>query len=333
MEPVTQDVKQMSSSSLDVSIRKFEEHLTHSLAPAIVKFFVNLFDSVSQDPKKKGDNLIKFQVALREIEKYSRDRVSQAATDVSSWLSPKFDLASTLRVIFLCRTQIIASLRPQHRATQQLQIPIPSVDTFIHKVLSLSARSIFISPSLFDKSPDTNKEDVRLEKFNRTRSIIFGAINDSIVALTPHHEVIATYLSDTAQSTPLQSPSSLPPISQPPTPQVSLPPPVSYPPEPQLEQPEQPIESKAGFKKTQPKKSKVAVVENDDDESDATDDDDDDSGDDEDDSGDDDDGNNSGDESPPVEPVKKKGKTVAVKQNRRREEPTVSHKKSKHSKQ
>jgi hypothetical protein len=263
-EPQLQgDPQKTDINALQYAIVQWEEYLKESLSSAVLKTYMQMYDRVGQTyDKKKDTHLVAFQKELQRIPDMVTGQLGQLNQDVSSFFEPSFNLKKTIKTIILHRTMLASSIRPHSKANQRFDVPLPTPESFIHKVMSISAISLFQWPSLFDRSPKTNTEESRLKKYNKVYDIIMTAINKAVIQLMPYGELQDAYLSDAA-----------PPQGQPvPPPAAAVPQPVVEDKQPEVKQPVPEIvedpELKAGFKasSSKGKAQKRAEPEEDDDE-------------------------------------------------------------------
>lgn len=256
-----QDPQKTDINALKYALDQWEVYACENLSEGMRKAFMQMFDRAANlvDKKNSKDNqLAAFQRELQRIPEMTTGQLTQLLQDVSSFFDKDFNLKKTIKNIFLHRTMIASGIRPQSKANQRFDVPLPNPETLIHRAMSISAVSLFQWPSLFDRSPKTNTEENRLKKFNKVQSIIESSINKAIVQLMPYGELQDAYLGDAQNPGQSQGQPVPPPAANVPQPVEEVIPPQSKQTEvlpQQQQQPEYDPESKAGFKTSSSKHS------------------------------------------------------------------------------
>jgi hypothetical protein len=94
---------------------------------------------------------------------------------------------------------IMASVRPASRSNEEVQVAVPTVSSYLHKVMSLVARQLFAYPSLIRK-PHTETEADASTKAVQIKAIIMDAVQGAVTDLTPHDTIMDNYLDETLNS-------------------------------------------------------------------------------------------------------------------------------------
>jgi hypothetical protein len=265
-EPQQGDPQKMDINALQYALDYWRKYLKEHLGSAIVATFAKMYDRAikAYDKKKAPSPARAWQDELQRVPEFVQGQLGSLAQEVSSFFDPTFNLKKSIKTIFVHTTMIAGSIRPASKANQRFDVQLPTPESFIHRIMSISAVGLFQWPSLFDRSPKTNTEKERLVKFKEVNEVVRDSIDRAITQLMPYAELQDVYLSDTT-----------PPQGQP------VPPPVTVAPQPVIEEVKQPEpkqpeqappedpELKAGFKASSSKgKASSSKIQEEDDEED-----------------------------------------------------------------
>jgi pyruvate/2-oxoglutarate dehydrogenase complex dihydrolipoamide acyltransferase (E2) component len=147
-----------SSVLLDSAVRRMEDLLSKDMAEAIVAYFRDLVDKVpQQDPEA-------FRAKLDAVAKLNTDDIHAAAKTISQAMSDEpAALEQQLEDLFVNRARIFSAARPDGGdSTEELEVAVPTIDVFVHRVLVLAAQRYRRVPQLFVDQVDWAGQDQRL---------------------------------------------------------------------------------------------------------------------------------------------------------------------------
>jgi hypothetical protein len=198
----------INANMLQASLGEYNAQLVYHLINPIYLFFVSMYQESYFDAYKlEGVNahtgqhrdLRVFQEHLRDIPKYDDDRVRAAVEAVTQRISKRFRFSKVLKIIFVAKSMILASVRPNTTLDKDVKVAVPTVLGYTHKVMSLLARKLFEFPSLMRKSVDETEQEAA-NKSHQITVIITEAINGAVTDMLPHDEIMDAYLNDTLQA-------------------------------------------------------------------------------------------------------------------------------------
>ncbi len=195
---------------LEASLREYNSQLTYHLLSPIHQYFSSMYTKAlntakqSESHSRNCRDLRLLQEELRKIPKFNTDEVDREVAYITERINKKFRFAKVLKIIFVARSMIMASVRPKSRADEEIVVAVPSVEAYTHRVLSLVARHLFTYPSLIRKSDNESEKDASAKSRNITK-IIFDSVMNAVTDMLPHDEICDTYLSETIKAEHLQS--------------------------------------------------------------------------------------------------------------------------------
>lgn len=183
--------------SLRASLKELQKDIVRKLSTPLMKYFMQLYaearDEVLQGKTDwEGDfaDLRWYQEKLRGIPKWNVDQIktetAKVIGDVGQW--PASDVMTTILYV---RTMIIASIRPADMK-DDVYIPIPSLETYIHTVMRIIAKNLFGNPSIVRKFPDDD-EDIVTRNHEKIQNFVENAVIGAIIDLTPTGDIVKKY--------------------------------------------------------------------------------------------------------------------------------------------
>ena len=171
--------------------------LNNILTPAIIQGIKSIYDESCQlcAANKESDKyLMTFQTFLTRIPKWNNVIVENERKRIieSCGISYLEDLVTCVHIIQLKMLSCIRVGQTQ----KKIDIDIPSIDTFIHKVYINAARKIYTNVYLFEK----NIQPLQIQKHNREieliiKEVIMNSVRESI----PTESILRAYMSETEE--------------------------------------------------------------------------------------------------------------------------------------
>lgn len=220
-EPLRIAHKSMNVERLRDAIEMATEVLRRNVTAPVIRFLTSVFVDEIRKPSHKGcADLVAFQQYLKEIPKWNSVQIESATSRVISQIqhSTNFRLYETIKFILVGKVFIITSVTNTDEQTP-LSISIPTLNDYMHRVLSIVAKELFIVPSIIRPSPD-HLDTQRATNHSLLVRIVEKAIHDAITDLIPHDHIFDTYLADTMKGVHFEA--STPEQQQPP-PQSQVP--------------------------------------------------------------------------------------------------------------
>lgn len=186
-----------SLPSLNESKNEWCIRLNNILTPAIIQGIKSIYDESCQlcaTNKESDKYLMTFQTFLTRIPKWNNVIVENERKRIieSCGISYLEDLITCVHIIQLKMLSCIRVGQTQ----KKIDIDIPPIDTFIHKVYINAARKIYTNVYLFEK----NIQPLQIQKHNREieliiKEVIMNSVRESI----PTESILRAYMSETEE--------------------------------------------------------------------------------------------------------------------------------------
>jgi len=169
---------------------EYTRQLCVFLVPCLETYFLNLLQdakSLSPNPSKV---LWHFQTLLQSIPDWNQDKVSRETEIVQKDCKCDY-LEELLTAVFIAHTKVLSAIRLTTKQ-KKLQITIPKIDHFLHRVLSDSARALWTNAYLF---ADTNSID-KQKNLRQVAALLQESVLQAIRGLLPVKSILREYLQD-----------------------------------------------------------------------------------------------------------------------------------------
>lgn len=186
-----------SVTSLAESKNVLCARLVNLLTPAIVNGLKSIFEeslSLCRENNEEDKYLMTFQTFLTRIPKWNNTIIETERTRICEASSCSYleDLVTCVHIIHLKALSCIRVGQEQ----KKVDIDIPSVDTFVHRVYIEVARKLYINVYLFEK----DIPPLEIQKHNRElemiiKECILNTIRDSM----PIEDILKAYISATEE--------------------------------------------------------------------------------------------------------------------------------------
>lgn len=167
---------------------EYTRQLCVFLAPCLETYFLRLLDEARTQAESSQKYLWTFQNLLQCIPDWNQDKVVRETEVIQKDCKCDY-LEELLTAVFIAHTKVLSAIRLSTKQ-KKLQITIPKIDHFLHRVLSECARTLWTNAFLF---VDTNS----IEKQKNLRQVS-GLIHDSILqairGLLPVRTILREYL-------------------------------------------------------------------------------------------------------------------------------------------
>jgi len=227
-----------SVASLAESKNEWCARLVNIMTPALVTGLKSIFEeatSLCRENNEEDKYLMTFQTFLTRIPKWNntiieteRERICEASS--CSYLE---DLVTCVHIIHLKALTCIRVGQEQ----KKIDIDVPSIDKFVHRVYIAVARKVYINVYLFEKDIpplDIQKHNRELECI--IKECILNTVRDSM----PVEDILKAYISVTEEEEEVKQPDiKQPDIKQPDIKQPDIKQPDIK--QPDVKQPEEPV--------------------------------------------------------------------------------------------
>ncbi len=168
-------------------IQWFSEEITDVVKPVIRDFFIDVYEKpemyLDPDAKDGGNQLIKFQMALKKVPNWTTTQIKKQIDDIKHSCPGFKQLLIALFVTYI--NKISKDIRTSSKA-RRLDVKLPSDETFVHTCFVNCAHNLYEDPYVMKKSEyeRASELDRRLEK----------CIHNAIRKLIPTLDIINNYI-------------------------------------------------------------------------------------------------------------------------------------------
>ena len=187
-----------SISSLVESKNEWCSRLVSILSPAIIEGLDSIFKEalelcVNNDEEEKY--LMTFQTFLTRIPKWNDNIISDERSRIEKSTNCGY-LEELISCVHIIQLKALTCVRVGQKQ-KKIDIDIPSIDTFIHKVYTNVAREVYTNVYLFDK----NCTALNTQKNNRELEIIVKeGIMNTIRNTMPVENILKAYIEETEET-------------------------------------------------------------------------------------------------------------------------------------
>ena len=185
----------MSGESGDFSVYgeakgEYTRQLCVFLVPTLETYVLELLAVAKQEAPTANKVLWQFQTVLQGIPDWNQDKVIRE-TEKLQKDCPCDYLEELITAVFIAHTKVLSAIRLTTKQ-KKLQITIPKIDHFLHRVLSECARTLWTNAYLF---ADTNSIE-KQKNLRQVSSLLNDSVLQAIRALLPVKSILREYLHD-----------------------------------------------------------------------------------------------------------------------------------------
>lgn len=186
-----------SISSLTESKNEWCARLVNTLTPAIIVGIKSIFDEawrLCRENEEEDKYLMTFQTFLSRVPKWNSTIIEHETSRILEVTSCSYleDLITCVHVIQLKALTCIRVGQQQ----KKIDINIPSLNSFIHKVYVSVARKVYTNVYLFEKGI----APLQIQKHNRELEVIIReCIMNTIRDTMPVEEILKAYMGETTE--------------------------------------------------------------------------------------------------------------------------------------
>jgi hypothetical protein len=167
--------------------------LLNILTPSIIVEINNIFKEAYRECQENDEEdkyLMTFQVCLSSIPKWNKNTVEEARKKITEKCKYLEELITCVHLIQLKSLTCVRVCQKQ----KKVDIDIPSVDDFIHKVFSNLARRLYTNIYLFEKGIPP----LQIQKHNRELELIIKeCILNTVRETMPVEAILRAYMDET----------------------------------------------------------------------------------------------------------------------------------------
>ncbi len=126
---------------------EYTRQLCGFLVPSLESYFLELLETAKGQAPSPQKALWHFQTLLQGIPDWNQDKVLRETERLQKDCRCDY-LEELLTAVFIAHTKVLSAIRLTTKQ-KKLQITIPKLDHFLHRVLSDSARQLWTNAFLF----------------------------------------------------------------------------------------------------------------------------------------------------------------------------------------
>ena len=186
-----------SVASLSESKNEWCAKLVSILTPAVISGMRSIFEEAWQlclDNDEEDKYLITFQTFLTRVPKWNNEIVEKERKRIVE-VSLCMYLEDIITCVHVIQLKALTCIRVGQEQ-KKVNIDIPSVDQFVHKVYINVARKVYTNVYLFEKGT----APLQIQKHNRELEIIIKeCIMDTVRETMPIEDILRAYMSETQE--------------------------------------------------------------------------------------------------------------------------------------
>lgn len=167
---------------------EYTRQLCVFLAPCLETYFLRLLDEARSQAESSQKYLWTFQNLLQCIPDWNQDKVVRETDVIQKDCNCDY-LEELLTAVFIAHTKVLSAIRLSTKQ-KKLQITIPKIDHFLHRVLSECARTLWTNAFLFVDTSSIEKQ----KNLRQVSALIHESILQAIRGLLPVRTILREYL-------------------------------------------------------------------------------------------------------------------------------------------
>ena len=169
---------------------EYTRQLCVFLVPCLESYFLGLLEEAKVLSPNPSKVLWHFQTLLQSIPDWNQDKVTKETELIQKDCKCDY-LEELLTAVFIAHTKVLSAIRLTTKQ-KKLQITIPKIDHFLHRVLSDSARALWVNAYLF---ADTNSID-KQKNLRQVATLLQDSVLQGIRGLLPVKSILREYLQE-----------------------------------------------------------------------------------------------------------------------------------------
>ena len=169
---------------------EYTRQLCVFLVPCLESYFLELLEEARTQSPNPLKVLWQFQTLLQGIPDWNQDKVVRETDKIQKDCKCDY-LEELLTAVFIAHTKVLSAIRLTTKQ-KKLQITIPKLDHFIHRVLSESARTLWTNAFLFAETNSIDKQ----KNLRQVSGLLQESVLQGIRGLLPVKSILREYLHD-----------------------------------------------------------------------------------------------------------------------------------------
>ena len=169
---------------------EYTRQLCVFLVPTLETYVLELLASAKEEAPTPNKVLWQFQTMLQGIPDWNQDKVIRETEKIQKDCPCDY-LEELITAVFIAHTKVLSAIRLTTKQ-KKLQITIPKIDHFLHRVLSECARTLWTNAYLFADSNSIEKQ----KNLRQVSSLLNDSVLQAIRGLLPVKSILREYLHD-----------------------------------------------------------------------------------------------------------------------------------------
>jgi len=169
---------------------EYTRQLCVFLVPCLESYFLELLEEAKGLAANPSKTLWHFQSLMQSIPDWNQDKVTKETERIQADCKCDY-LEELLTAVFIAHTKVLSAIRLTTRQ-KKLQITIPKIDHFLHRVLSDSARSLWTNAYLFAETNSIDKQ----KNLRQVSTLLQESVLQGIRGLLPVKSILREYLNN-----------------------------------------------------------------------------------------------------------------------------------------
>ena len=211
MKAIHEILERMEAPELSVygeAKGEYTRQLCVFLVPSLETYFLDLLETAKKEAPNSQRYLWQFQSLLQAIPDWNQDKVIRE-TDLLQKDTKCDYLEELLTAVFIAHTKVLSAIRLTTKQ-KKLQITIPKLDHFLHRVLSEGARSLWTNAYLF---ADGNHIE-RQKNLRQVATLLQESVLQAIRGMLPVKNILREYLHEDEEEEQEEKKESEAPLAQ-----------------------------------------------------------------------------------------------------------------------
>ena len=169
---------------------EYTRQLSVFLVPVLESYILGLLEQARTESPTPQKVLWTFQSLLAAIPDWNQDKVIRETNLLQKDCKCDY-LEELLTAVFIAHTKVLSAIRMSTKQ-KKLQITIPKLDHFLHRLLSEAARSLWTNAYLFTETNSIEKQ----KNLRQVSALLQESVLQAIRGLLPVKSILREYLHD-----------------------------------------------------------------------------------------------------------------------------------------
>jgi len=170
---------------------EYTKQLCQYIVPSIQQYFLDLLEEAKQKEEDPKRVLMMFQTLLEDISDWNVDKVQRETASIVSGSQCDY-LEELMTAVFIAHTKVLSAIRLTTKQ-KKLQITIPKLDHFIHRILRECSRLLWSNTYLFSTSAPSLERQKNLRVIE---NFLQEGVLQGIRGMLPVKNILREYLKD-----------------------------------------------------------------------------------------------------------------------------------------